>query len=285
MKVGGYRRAEFGFTIVETLIVLAVSALLVASAIILISGRTSKTEFTTATNDLKQQLQQIMNETATGYFPNSGSFTCAQNGGNMPKLTNASSQQGTNGDCIFLGKVMQFGATDSVGNMQVYSITGNRLTPAKTEVTTLAEAKPEAVAPGTSSATNLGLNGITTVLPLENGLTPAKMTYGSSINTSGFALLTTFANYTAGGSSCNGVCSGAQGLTLYAINGPILNNSANNTMPKFVDTLDSSLNYVATPTVSLCFNSGTTKQSVTYTIGTSGNSQGVDMQVQSGVCP
>jgi type II secretory pathway pseudopilin PulG len=183
MKVGGYRRAEFGFTIVETLIVLAVSALLVASAIILISGRTSKTEFTTATNDLKQQLQQIMNETATGYFPNSGSFTCAQNGGNMPKLTNASSQQGTNGDCIFLGKVMQFGATDSVGNMQVYSITGNRLTPAKTEVTTLAEAKPEAVAPGTSSATNLGLNGITTVLRAKGGIMATGDCFNNAVET------------------------------------------------------------------------------------------------------
>lgn len=282
--MGGYRRAEYGFTIVETLIVLAVSAMLVGSAIFLISGRTNKTEFTTATNDLKQQLQQIINETATGYFPNSSSFTCAQNGGNMPKLTNASSQQGTNGDCIFLGKAVQFGAPDSVDNMQVYAITGNRLTTAKTEVTSLAEAKPEAVAPGTSSATNLGLQGITTVLPLENGLTPAKMTYDGSNNTSGFAMLTTFATYTAGGSSCNGVCSGAQGLTLYAISGPVLNNSTNNTMPKFVDSLDNGANYVAVSSVNLCFNSGTTNQSVTYTIGTNGNSQGVDMQVQSGAC-
>ena len=76
MKQGGYPKGTGGFTIVETLIVLAVSGLLLISAIVMISGRTNKTQFTTAANDLKQSLEQVINEISSGYFPNANNFQC-----------------------------------------------------------------------------------------------------------------------------------------------------------------------------------------------------------------
>lgn len=285
--MGGYRRAELGFTIVETLIVLAVSTALVLSAIVLISGRSDKTQFMTATNDLKQQLQQIMNETATGYFPNANNFTCKNTGNALPTLTDGSAQQGTNGDCVFLGKAVQLGATGSTGNLQIYAIAGYRLSIAKKEVTSLDEASPEAIAPGVSHNAS-GLTGITQSYPLENGLTVGTMKYTGG-NISGFALLTTLASYNAAGSSCNGVCSGSQNFTLYAIDKTGLTPGLDG--PHFVDILDgqgaanSASNYIPTDNVTICFNSGTTaNQSAVYTIGSSGNPQAVDMKIQSGAC-
>jgi type II secretory pathway pseudopilin PulG len=286
MNKGGYREAVEGFTIVEILIVLAVSAMLVLSAIILISGRANKTQFTTASNNLKQQLEQIINETATGYFPNGNNFTCTAGVAAMPVLSNGSQQQGTNGGCIFLGKAIQFGATDNVGKVLIYAIAGNRLqNGTQSEVTSLAQAYPEAVAPG--AGTNTGLNGITVTTPLENGLDVGSMTYAGG-NTGGFALLSSLASYTAAGSSCNGVCSGAQVLKLYAIAGTSIGTA---TSKGFVDKLDGQgaasvgANYVAATQITACFNSGTTNQSVVYKIGGTGGVQNVDMQVQSGSCP
>lgn len=270
-----------GFTIVETLIVLAVTGMILLAAIILISGRTGKTEFMTASNDLKQQLQQVMNETASGYFPNSSNFTCTAGINTLPTLSNSTSQQGTNGGCIFLGKVLQFGATDQPDQLVAYAIAGNRLqSGTNQEVTSLAQSYPVAVAPGASN--NAALTGITVSMPLESGLTVASMKYAGG-DTGGVALLSTLASYTAGGNDCKGVCSGAQGFDLYAIASTKIGTQDGKS---FVDTLDASAagSYVKTPTVTICLNSGSTDESVVYTLGADNNPQAVDMQINQGSC-
>jgi hypothetical protein len=251
---------------------------------IAINGRTNRTQFMTASNGLKQQLQQIINETSNGYFPNSNNFTCTAGLNAPPTLANGSQQQGTNGGCVFLGKALQFGVTGSTNTFLTYAITGNRLqTGTNQEITSLAQAYPVAVAPGNSSTTNATLNGITVSNGLEGGLTAAKMTYGATNTaTGGFAVLSTLASYTASGSSCDGVCSGGQGVNLYAIDGTGLGTQDSKT---FVDSLDGgSAKYVATTQIVICFNSGSTNQSALYTIGGTGSSQSVVMKIQSGAC-
>jgi type II secretory pathway pseudopilin PulG len=282
MKKGGFRKANWGFTIAETMIVLAVTGAMFVAAVMLIGGRTAKTQFTTASNNLKQELEQIINETASGYFPNQGNFSCTPGVGGAPILANGSQSQGTNGGCVFLGKVVQFGASDVADNYITYAVAGNRLqNGTNQEVTTLAQAYPVAIAPGVSN--NASLTGVTIQTPFENGLTIGKLTYNGSTATAGFALLTTLANYSAGGSSCNGVCSSSQGLSLYAIAGTDVNAQ---TSKGFVDILDSgAATYVPVSQVTICVNSGTTKQSALYTIGDAGSSQSVTLTVQSGSCP
>jgi type II secretory pathway pseudopilin PulG len=281
MKKGGYRKASQGFTIVETMIVLAVTGLMFISAVILIGGRTARTQFTTASNDLKQQLEQVINETASGYFPSQGNFSCTAGAGGAPTLANGSQNQGTNGGCIFLGKVVQFGASDVPDQFLTYAITGNRLQGGTNqEVTTLAQSFPVAIAPGVSN--NTSLTGITIQSPLENGLSISKITYNGATQTAGFAVLTTLASYTAAGSTCNGVCSGSQGMSLYAIAGT---NAGGQTSKVFVDKLDSSANYVPVSQVTICMNSGTTNQYALYTIGDAGGNQSVTLTTLSGSCP
>lgn len=122
-----------GFTIVETLIVLAVSAIVAASTMILISGRQNKTQFMVGSNNLKQHIEQIINETRSGYYPNTGDFTCAGNTtGATPIITPAvpgAKEQGTNDTCVFLGKAVAFGVGQSAADPEVYAtypLVGNR---------------------------------------------------------------------------------------------------------------------------------------------------------------
>jgi len=286
MKKGGYRSDGAGFTIVETLIVMAVTGFMFLAAVLLISGRTGKTQFMTATNDLKEQIQQTINETTTGYFPNSGTFKCVSGGmGMQPVLSVATQSQGTNGDCIFLGKAVQFGINGDPDSYLTYSIAGNRQQ-AGAEVTSLTQANPIAVAKYGAFT-----GDITIKQGLENGLKAGTMKYAASagatptVDTTGFAVLTTFATTTASGSDCSGVCSGSQGLTLYAIGtgSTPLNSQAKDGFVTLLNVAGAA-NYKPTDQVKLCLNSGTTKQSAVYTIGGTGNAQSVDLQIQNGVC-
>src|SRR6187551_190361 len=101
-------RKSSGFTIVETLIVLAVTGGLFVAAAAMISGRQTRTEFEQSVRKIHAQIQQTINEASIGYYPNKNNFSCAA-GGSGPIITAASpASQGQNEGCMFLGKVMQF---------------------------------------------------------------------------------------------------------------------------------------------------------------------------------
>jgi type II secretory pathway pseudopilin PulG len=124
MARGGTQSA--GFTILETLIVLAVSSTVAISTIVAVSGRQSKTEFMVGANDMKQKVEQIINETRNGYFPGAG-FTCTGSpvGNTKPVITPPAQGQGTNDSCIFLGKAVEFGVPDST-TYATYPLVGRR---------------------------------------------------------------------------------------------------------------------------------------------------------------
>lgn len=128
MTKGGYREAIAGFTVVEVLIVLAVSGLLAISAMVLINGRQAKAEFTTGINGFQQQLQQIVNEVASGYFPNLTGFSCdilpAQSQRVAFSDAAGGGAQGSNKNCIFLGKGIQFGLDSSSAQIATYPFVG-----------------------------------------------------------------------------------------------------------------------------------------------------------------
>lgn len=161
MNRGGNLDAADGFTIVEVLIVLAVSSMLFLSAVLLINGREAKTQFTTGINDEISQIQQIITDTTDGYYPNNSDFTCAGNpGGEVTPKTVApgSTQQGTNQGCIFLGKAIQFGlgpTTPGYSTLGVLPIVGNSFQNGSvppSPVLTLTQAVPRALYPANASA-------------------------------------------------------------------------------------------------------------------------------------
>jgi type II secretory pathway pseudopilin PulG len=111
MKRGGDTRLTQGFTIVETLIVLAVTGSLFVSAALLINGKQNKSDFLVGSRAISQQLQEIINQTQTGYYPHNGSFTCDSSLAYAPNVkitTGGSIGLGENDECIFAGTTVVF---------------------------------------------------------------------------------------------------------------------------------------------------------------------------------
>ena len=106
-----------GFTIIEVMMVLAISGVLLLSASVTLNGRRQSTEFSQAALDLQSQLQSIANSVSSQAIPGIKQFTCAPvliSGVMRPTLTSGSA---TNQDCIYLGQVVQTAA----GSTSLYS--------------------------------------------------------------------------------------------------------------------------------------------------------------------
>jgi type II secretory pathway pseudopilin PulG len=132
MKGGRFRPSKAaGFTIIEVMLVLAVTGLLFVMFMLTMSGKQRRTEFGQSANDFQTVIQQTINEVSSGYYPDNLSFNCKVTGtAASPNVSISSSSgvgQGEHEDCVFLGKVMQFGVKDTDPEQYaVFSIAGSR---------------------------------------------------------------------------------------------------------------------------------------------------------------
>lgn len=156
------RGSGAGYTIVETMIVLAVSSALLVSAMLLFRGQTGRSEFSQAVREFELRLQDVVNDVATGYYPNTGDIGCAtknaSNKGEGIRFVGVAEAQGKNADCIFIGKAILFGPQDTgVENLEkhgfrIYTIAGQRVINNDGKlVKDLQESKPLLLARGTIS--------------------------------------------------------------------------------------------------------------------------------------
>lgn len=112
-----------GFTIVETMIFLAVSGAILVSALTLVGGSQNKAQFNTALNDFNEQITKVINNTANGYYPSSNT-KCKDDGtkliadGAVP-----AGELGVNQACVYLGRVIEFSDDEY---FDVYNIVGLR---------------------------------------------------------------------------------------------------------------------------------------------------------------
>jgi type II secretory pathway pseudopilin PulG len=145
MKTSPRSGAEMGFTIIEVLLVLAVSGMILTSAVLLFNGRQAQTEFKVAANQIQTQIQSTINDAGNGYNPTSSvsaggglgyNFICnGQTLGVQPTFTqngllSPPTPQGTNGSstigCVYLGRVLVFSKASQTVN--IYSVVGNQYT-------------------------------------------------------------------------------------------------------------------------------------------------------------
>lgn len=264
-----------GFTVVEVMIVLAVTGLLFISAAVVISGRTNKTQFEQSINQVTAQLRQSINEVSAGYYPNRG-FQCVSNGGSV-SITPGTTEQGKNSGCILIGRVLQFGVTNTDPQQFIaYPIVGRQLDNNGDQVESLAETGPRAISPATLSP---NVPDSTDKQRLQYGLRAAKMyvnTEASPVGAVGF--ISSFATYEG-----TQVTSGAQRLTLVPVNGTALNMSQQATAQAINTQLATS---TPNPTdgVFICFNSATTNQSGLVQIGGAGRQLSVTLKIRSTPC-
>jgi len=254
-----------GFTIIETLIVLAVTGMIFISAALLINGKEAKTEFTQSIQNIQAQIQQTISEVQTGFYPSQENFSCNGNGNTVNFPSGAPSALGSNKGCIFLGKVMQFAVHGtSPEQYNTYTIAGLQTDATGKEVTTLLAAKLKVVP--NSTATNTLRNGLTTQAMYYNGNPSNK------IGAVGF--ISTLGAYSSGGD----LISGSQQVDLIPLNTSILNDTPANTVTTIQNRLATS---IANPTggVEICFASGTTQESGLVAIGDSGRQLSVTLKI------
>ncbi|PID30728.1 hypothetical protein CSA80_04290 [Candidatus Saccharibacteria bacterium] len=200
MNRGGSTASSRGFTIVETLIVLAVTGTLFVIIAVAINGRQQKTDFHVGVRNLQQQFQQIINETASGYYPSNGSFRCNVGLPTRPnlQLLGGTDEQGASRNCIFIGKTLVVGGAAHTDNYSVFSLAGRRvLADGITETRNPSEAKVTAIA---TSAVNPSTAFTDTEqnMKLPNGLTFVKARrVGSAWSTNEFAIsfMSSFSNF------------------------------------------------------------------------------------------
>ena len=271
-----------GFTVIEVLIVLAVTAGLFVSAAIMIGGRQNQTAFDQAVRQIESQIQQVINEVSNGYFPDTD-FSCSA-GALGPVLSSApSGGQGTKSGCIFVGKAIQFRITGTdPEQFIIHTLAGLQKLPSGQETTGLYNALPKSVAPSTAEPAN---PDISIVEKLENGLTTSGMWYNSGagdVPVGIVAFVITLPGYDAGTGTIKPGAPYVQAI-------PVVGSALDTTVAVGADALG---NYnFHQPSISprdpiggttICFASGGTNQSAKITIGGEGRPLEVNLSIISG---
>ncbi len=268
MKDGVAHKSLAGFTVVETMIVLAVTGVLFLIAVIAVGGKQNETEFQQAINDAQSSLQETIAHTSTGDYQQAKNITCSQFGAGITITTSAgpTNTEGTNTDCIFIGKVVQFATQADPQPYITYPVAGLR-----DNSNSISNAAPAVVAPG--SASNNSFPDASVPTYLHNGLSVASMKFVNGATTTDIGAF--------GIMSSLGVNAGSQQFYLVPISGtsptqnPANMNSAvdainANLVGSYTSALDILSSANPNYTVKICFASGTTKQSGLVTIGGNG---------------
>lgn len=263
-------RGSRAFTIIEVLIVLAVTGLLFVSAAVLIAGRRQQTEFNQAIRQIQTQIQQVINDVSTGFYPDSGNFQCTP-GPSGPVLTAGSTEQGTNSGCIFMGKAMQFDIFNtSPEQFSVYTVAGLQKTSSGAEVTNRVQAMPKVVAPSTSQPdTSIDTQ-------MQGGLTTYRMWYNDGAGDRDIGVVV-FMPSLAPSSS---IASSAQQLHVIPVMGTSLNASKPATAQAIYDNMPTSP-FDVSGGVHVCFVSSGTDQSGLISIGGEARQLSVTLDIKS----
>lgn len=268
-RMKGGKKAR-GFTIMETLVVLAVTGGLFLAISVTLSGRQQRTQFEQGINDIRAQLQQVINDVGTGFYPSLSNFQCTA-GATGPVLAAGATNQGENNGCIFMGKALQFGVTGTDPEQYLmYSVAGLQRTTTGDEVTTYAQAMPKVVSPTASTPVT---PDITEKKNLQFGLTTLWIRNGAA-PIGAFGFMNKLATYSSGS-----ILSGAQQVEVVAITGTTLNSTQ-------LDGAQAiNANIAASPInpasgVQICFVSGGSDQSGLITIGSNGRQLSVTLSIK-----
>lgn len=185
-----------GYTIVETMIFLAVSSSLFIVAMVLVNGQQSKTQFSTMVREFDSKLLGVISNVSTGYYNNAGKFRC-RNVSGIPVIdTITLPPQGQNADCIFVGQYIRHASNV----VSFTSHAGLRLNPVDgKQVISLAQANPRPIPPADD-------------ITLLSGSTVSMRIGATTVDE--IAITTTFGSYTP-----DNLSSGSNRVELHAYSG------------------------------------------------------------------
>lgn len=271
-----------GYTIIETMLFLVITGVLLASAMLIFNGRQQRTQFTQGVREIDSQIRGIMNEAASGYYPNKGGISCSSSGGGGPNPTNATTDQGKNEGCIFLGRVLQFSETDSY---IAYTVVGQQVGADGRTVTTLGStpnsARQTLLTPSDSQPNYPEANA---TYELPWGITVEKVVApeASALPIGAFGFISTLGSFNATGSD---LVSGSSSTSLM----PLLNTNRLTNVPPSLSGAQPAVNATQaledsgrnSSQVILCLRSGGGDRQAAIVIGANNNSVGTEVQIDS----
>lgn len=212
------RHAGAGYTILEAMIFLAVSALLFVSAVTAIGGNQEQVQYAQAVRDFETQMKDVINDVTNGYYPEyeQGKCLVAVGSGNLV-IDTGSGSPGTSESCMNIGKNVMFNLEDE--NFGVGTIVG--------------------AAPELGSAPNLSLSVLTPTLAYQEAgqnqidLTTYKpIRYGAQVTKIGsedfpdneYSSLNFVSDFTTSGVSSGSRVDGVLTVSVYGIIGTLGSN-------------------------------------------------------------
>jgi hypothetical protein len=259
-----------GYTILEVLIVFAITAGLLVTAMTYTAGQQSKNQFIQGINDIHAEINDVINNVQTGYYANVAGFSCSASS-TGPDIQTGSTSKGANDACTFIGRAMHFRVDGDPSRYNIYNIAGLRLRFNTLQpVRSYAEAFPTAIYPGASTNTTVPDNA--QKITLAYGLRAAYIRYNTNQTANAVAFVTDVAG------------NNTQTVNLF----PIV--ASNNTAGSVADSIDnvasfSDANKNPNGGVAICFQSGGTNQYGLITINSNQRKLGTKLNIGSGNCP
>lgn len=230
-----------GYTIVETMIFLAVTSLFFVAAMTAIGGKQASVQFTQGTRDAQSNIQDIINQVATGYYPSGGSFTCNVGplASDAPTFTSVASEQGSSDKCVILGKVLQLGTNDPGKDAyNVINVAARRVNVTGKEVSSLTEALPTAIP------------GITEGFKFQYGIAVTRVVVpGNAANYGSIAFLSTLPKFQGGTGT---LASGTQRVSYGAIMNSNLNDDVATASARVSSITDATITMNPTGGIIIC---------------------------------
>lgn len=146
-------RLSGGYTVVEVMIFLTISAMIFVTAQLTFRGQQGRTQFQQGMHDTVSKVQQLVGQVGSGIFPGQSIYSCATSNSTGRAALSSGGSVGSNQDCIFLGSALQ--VVTGKGDIHIYTVLGNRSVTSGTQsqpAVTLSQALPE---PAVSNGANL----------------------------------------------------------------------------------------------------------------------------------
>jgi hypothetical protein len=252
---------------VETLIVLAITGIVAAVAISLVVGRTENTSFSIGINNLQQEMQQLISESADDYYPAQGTFNCVGGTTSTTQPTISSSPAnpaGENSGCIYLGKIVQFSPPTNTSQYVTYTVVGNEYDDSEVSQTVSNTDPVALMASGVDTSDSKAIDDHLTTYSIT--ATTAANPMGPSLSIGAFGFLAGDASGNI--ASYNGsdqLNSGSQEQSLYYVAGSSLSEDTATLISNNTGTSGdiTTANLQAAGSVTVCLTDGTKSAAIT----------------------
>lgn len=113
-----------GYTVIEVLIVLAISGVIFVSGVVMFSGQSNSTAFEQSMQDANSEISTRIRGVGSSQFFNSEGYTCTVSGNPARAILTPSGGSSGQQDCLVVGTAVE--APTGANNLYFYEVLGNR---------------------------------------------------------------------------------------------------------------------------------------------------------------